>query len=85
MTNFEGKYGKWSLGGISGRMIKTTQYGGFIADVDTKANALLISKAPDMLDQLNRIHGEIMRSDGVLDVQKWGDQIEKLIKEATEL
>ena len=52
---------------------------------EIEANMLLYSKAPEMLDQLNRIHGEIMRSDGVLDVEKWGNQIEQLIKSATEL
>lgn len=47
--------------------------------------ALEDSKYTEILEMLNRIHGEIMRTDGVLDVQKWGDAIEQLIKEATEL
>lgn len=47
--------GPWILGGASGRMITTPSgyYGdGFIADVDTKANAKLISAAPDLLKAL---------------------------------
>jgi len=46
---------KWSLGGISGRMIKTNQYSGFVADVDTKENAKLISNAPEMLQILENM------------------------------
>ena len=44
--------GPWILGGASGRMITTPSgyYGdGFIADVDTLANAKLIAAAPDLL------------------------------------
>lgn len=43
---------KWSLGDISGRMIKTSQYLGFVADVDTMENATLIKEAPEMLTLL---------------------------------
>lgn len=50
--------GPWILGGCSGRMI-TTPSGyrgdGFIADVDTKANAQLIAAAPDMLEALKQV------------------------------
>jgi hypothetical protein len=49
-----------------------------------KANALLISKAPEMLDFINRISGEMLRNDFVLD-EKWYEQAKQLIKEATEL
>jgi hypothetical protein len=48
------------------------------------ANALLISKAPKMLDFINRISGEMLRNDFVLD-EKWYVQAEQLIKEATEI
>lgn len=50
--------GPWILGGASGRMI-TTPSGyvgdGFIADVDTLANARLISAAPELLEALTSI------------------------------
>jgi hypothetical protein len=48
------------------------------------ANALLISKAPEMLDFINRISSEMLRNDFVLD-EKWYEQANKLIKEATEI
>lgn len=62
-TKKESKHepGPWILGGASGRMI-TTPSGyagdGFIADVDTLANAKLITAAPDMLDALLLIKNE---------------------------
>lgn len=74
---------KWSLGGISGRMIKTNQYSGFVADVDTKANALLISKAPEMLDMLQIIL-QNQNSENRLSPEI-NDEIKQLIKQATEL
>jgi hypothetical protein len=48
------------------------------------ANALLISKSIEMLDFINRISGEMLRNDFVLD-EKWYEQANKLIKEATEI
>lgn len=57
--------GPWILGGASGRMI-TTPSGyvgdGFIADVDTIANARLIAAAPELLS----IAKEIVRIDGFI-------------------
>jgi len=54
--------GPWTLGGCSGRMI-TTPNGyvgdGFIADVDTLANANLIASAPDMLEALELCMAEL--------------------------
>lgn len=50
--------GPWILGGCSGRMI-TTPNGyvgdGFIADVDTLANAYLIASAPVLLETLEKL------------------------------
>ena len=53
------------------------------ATEETKANALLISKAPEMLEILNRIHYDISNR-GCLNNVGLND-IEQLIKEATEL
>ena len=49
---------------------------------DAKANALLISKAPEMLEMLNKIIKE-----HETDTKSWDTilEIKKLIKEATEL
>lgn len=52
--------------------------------VDGKANSLLISKAPELLDFVNRISGEMLRNDFVLN-EKWYEQAQQLIKQATEL
>jgi hypothetical protein len=52
--------------------------------IESNANLLLISKAPEMLDFINRISGEMLRSDFVLN-EKWYEQARQLIKEATEL
>ena len=52
--------------------------------IESSANLLLISKAPEMLDFINRISGEMLRSDFVLN-EKWYEQARQLIKEATEL
>ena len=53
------------------------------ATEETKANALLISRAPEMLEILNRIHYDISNR-GCLNNVGLND-IEQLIKEATEL
>lgn len=69
-------------------------------DDEIKANALLISKAPEMLEELNDtiVDLKILKSN-ILDalrtdnrwegmdkvIQKWIDRKEQLIKEATEL
>lgn len=42
------------------------------------------SKASQMLDFIQRISGEMLRNDFVLD-EKWYEQAKQLIKEATEL
>ena len=62
MKEFKGEPGPWILGGCSGRMI-TTKDGyvgnGFIADVDTLANARLIAAAPELLEALQETIHEV--------------------------
>lgn len=100
MTNFKGTTGKWVFddeemkikgsGDANGRTV--------IANVSPKmdysrgmatqtANALLISKAPEMLEMLERIVDQLSSSES-LNFQSDFELIEKskeLIKEATEL
>lgn len=83
MRKFKGV--KWRIDGISGRMIKTNQYSGFVADVDSKENAMLIAKAPEMLDMLETMiqdYEKVMPKCPARDVRI--DKIKKLIKSATE-
>lgn len=47
-------------------------------------NARLFKKSPEMLDFLNRLSGEMLRNDFVLD-EKWYDQAQQLIKSATQI
>jgi hypothetical protein len=83
---FKGTKGKWEVtvsneycGDYS---IRTEN--GSATSFEDEANALLISKAPKMLDFINRISAEMLRNDFVLD-EKWYVQAEQLIKEATEI
>lgn len=46
------------------------------------ANAQLISCAPELLDFISRISGEMLRNDFVLD-EKWYDQAQQIIEKAT--
>lgn len=52
-------------------------------DEESKANALLISKSPEMLEMLQKIHLKLTDSDTI----NYDDyeELEQLIKEATEL
>ena len=69
MKEFKGEPGPWILGGCSGRMI-TTKDGyvgnGFIADVDTLANARLIAAAPELLEALQKMVSKAHK-------QNWND------------
>lgn len=96
--NFKGTKGKWVLNYSQGSWLiqdSETYQEGFkssIAEVyyfddgknTAEYNALLISKAPEMLDFINRISGEMLRNDFILD-EKWYEQARQLIKESTEL
>jgi len=53
-------------------------------DVEELANAQLISKAPELLDFINRISGEMLRSDFVLS-EEWYEQAKELINQSTEI
>lgn len=84
---FKYKNTKWSLGGISGRMITTNQYGGFVADVDTLENAVLIKEAPRMLNLLEEMVSDFensSKSSSDILMESLG-KAKQLIKEATEL
>lgn len=52
--------------------------------LDGYNQALEDSKAPALLDFINRISGEMLRNDFALD-EKWYDQAQELIKQVTEL
>jgi hypothetical protein len=98
MGEFKGTKGKWNViiptyeqtngfVNVSTNDGDITCYNGITkggAHPKSLANALLISKSPEMLDFINRISGEMLRNDFVLD-EKWYEQANKLIKEATEI
>lgn len=78
------KYQKvpWVLGGCSGRMITTPDGylgNGFIADVDTLANAKLIVKAPEMLELLKR--AEELIQENKTDEHMFCEEIRSLLLE----
>ena len=86
MTNFKGTKGKWDwcydkyddcYQVAAGKIVAMTFYD---ADED-KANALLISKAPEMLEMLE----EVVKKLKVSGFPMLTSKIEQLIKEATEL
>lgn len=86
---FKGTKGKWEFSENGG--VHVTTNSGMICDLITssqkdKADALLISKAPEMLEMLKKL------KDAMLELMEhqdgWEedyDELEKLIKEATEL
>ncbi len=80
MESKEFKGIKWSLGGCSGRLIKTNEYGGFVADVDTMKNALLIVKAPEMLDILREVNLSLLNDSSTIEQIELRQKIEELIK-----
>ena len=52
-------------------------------DIET-GNALLISKAPEMLEMLNKVNDYLLSKGSIRD-HEYIEEIEQLIKEATEL
>jgi protein-disulfide isomerase len=86
MSEFKGTKGKWNYSKEYLTIVDQDRYGiaqenGIRNSSEWEANALLISKAPEMLEMLNEIlletdpHGQ----------SKQYNKIEQLIKEATEL
>lgn len=81
---FKGTKGKWFK--PNGTTIIQSDNGSEICDYagykttleEDEANALLISKAPEMLEMLNKLYAEDLLKD-------YQDDVLKLIKEATEL
>lgn len=92
MTQFKGTQGKWAWDELSMKIKGTGDFEGMtvIANVSPKmdysrdmatqsANALLISKAPEMLEMLNYLNNK-----GGLGLETH-ERLDNLIKEATEL
>jgi len=93
---FKGTKGKWVINSRASRNVRCndltiancSQGQDGESELQEKANALLISKAPEMLEMLNNLGGRIDFS-----WDAWGsnegielsNKIEQLIKEATEL
>lgn len=97
MKNFKGTKGKWKVhkgshyfsvkyeenerGEINLFMISEDYKGSHSLVEECEANALLISKAPEMLEMLEKLQ-PIFKE---LNVGPLANEIEQLIKEATEL
>ncbi len=86
---FKGTKGKWKVNKNS-TTLSTDDKKDFITcwifqpeKEEAKANALLISKAPEMLEMLKDIYSKYQEKGHLLDVSP--SAIEQLIKEATEL
>lgn len=52
---------------------------------ELKANALLISKAPEMLDMLQKVNDSFLNDSATIEQIKLRNKIEKLIKKATKI
>jgi hypothetical protein len=98
MENFKGTKGKWLVSELNFDEIKS-ESGFSIADVwdmqagifpnpdEAKANALLISKAPEMLEMLEKLTlvFDNFRMPTEANLKTYSSEIKQLIKEATEL
>lgn len=81
MSEFKGTKTEWEL--LKGTSLLGVQIGKTIFGISninevTKANALLISKAPEMLEMLNKLYANDLLKDNA-------EEVLQLIKEATEL
>ena len=88
---FKGTKGKWEVS-ISNKQLILTDNGAYSpnamhktisTDLELNANALLISKAPEMLVMLKNMYSKYQEKGHLLDVSP--SAIERLIKEATEI
>jgi hypothetical protein len=52
---------------------------------ELKANALLISKAPEMLNMLQKVNDSFLNDSATIEQIKLRNKIEKLIKKATKI
>jgi hypothetical protein len=86
MNEFKGTKGKWEVTQMqnvcneNGRIIVSTQINFSVQE--TQANALLISKAPEMLEMLEKCEYFIRASNQYSEL---GKKVEQLIKEATQI
>ena len=96
MEKFKGTKGNWEISIDNNQMILTdsgaylpnAMHKTYSSNLELKANALLISKAPEMLEMLNHLSSSIDFS-----FDAWGsnegielfNKIKQLIKEATEI
>lgn len=55
---------------------------GVVAQFIKEEDAIIFKHSSEMLDFINRLSGEMLRNDFVLD-EKWHDQAQELIKQAT--
>ena len=55
-----------------------------IESEENRANQLLISKAPELLDFIQKISGELLRNDFVLD-EKWYNEAQELLIKTTNI
>ena len=99
MTNFKGTQGKWVKNTYHNDItIKGKENHKYVAnfrltfsendiDLRTKANALLISKAPEMLEMLQKIYNIENGAFGLksFNVEDLKREIDSIIKSATEL
>lgn len=87
MSEFKGTKGKWVVDKHNNICVGYEEIAFLKSSTKNKerrANAKLIAHAPEMLDFINRISGEMLRNDFVLS-EEWYEQAQKLIKSATEV
>lgn len=96
MGNFKGTQGKWFIdNGVGVTSINSKRFPAGIDSIatvrnqfhndQTKANALLISKAPEMLEMLIKVNSSLLNDSSTMEQISLRLKIEDLIKEATEL
>jgi len=91
---FKGTKGKWKITSLDDTFIRSKENNAFICTMDeannikneSRANALLISKAPEMLEMLQKCHFEFGRFKAEFGQgSELENQVLQLIKDATEL